>query len=208
MRIREMNEAVQRELRQLEQWFEGRGLSLEGICEPICDDQYHRLGQLSRMKAFVEEYEKTPGRVAMQRRGFAYPPVEPDHDPWSDWERFERWLRHEPLDWSYLEVFGAPPAEEELDEEQLDRELERMLENLASRNVVVSLVDDVPKELVYRYLLEEVEGRFEILDESAMLVIDGCSGYCPTCFQQRWCDMAEVLFEPERTSDSAAEVMS
>lgn len=179
---------AKQQIRHLEAWFERRGLSLENICRPVSPDPCHRARQMQTMQRFVKAYEETPSRDALQKRGFPYPPVEPGFDPDSDWELFERWIGHEPTEWTYTEVFGAPPPSEQLDDKQLGLELDRMLYNLESSHVAVSFEDEAPQRAVYSYLLELLEEPIQFTADGVWTVIDGCSGYCPECFIKEWCD--------------------
>ncbi|MCB0185546.1 MAG: hypothetical protein KDE31_14860, partial [Caldilineaceae bacterium] len=49
---------------------------------------------------------------------------------------------------------------------------------------------ELPLRLLYEHLLEILEEDFDILF-SGMWHIDGCSGYCPGCFQRPWCDFGQ-----------------
>lgn len=189
--------------RALRRWFESRGLPLEEIWTPIgeCLDLENR--QLENLQRWVLMYEKFEDRRALEERGYRYPPIEPDFDPDTDWLRFERWMAGEHLNWRYDKEFGELSKSEGLTEEQLRHEIDEISDNLASRSVIVSFRDGVPLPLVHAYLRQVVEDEeFEIEAPHAFTVLDGCSGYCPACFQRPWCDAGN---EPNWPEDEDAE---
>ncbi len=189
--------------RALRRWFEKHGLPLDVIWTPIgeCVELENR--QLENLQRWVLMYERFEDRKALEERGYRYPPIEPDFDLDTDWVRFERWMHGEPLNWSYIDEFREHPSSEGLTDDQMRRELDEIIENLAGRSVIVSLHDGVPLPLQYAYLKSVVdEEEFEVGPPHAFTVLDGCSGYCPQCFQRPWCEAGN---EPGWPEDEDAE---
>ena len=174
----------------LKQEFERRGLDLSAVWEPTPADPQLENRQLRRLLQWVEAYERCPDRKRLARQGFEFPPVVPDFDPDADWLRFERWGGHNAVEWSFTAEYGALRAEEELSDEELAAELERIEDLLAERNVAVGLNREVPDRIVYKYLKQELEtSTFEFLPKNTHCYLDACNGYCPGCIQRPWCDV-------------------
>lgn len=189
--------------RALRGWFDERGLPLEEIWTPIGECLELENRQLENLQRWVLMYEKFEDRRSLEERGYRYPPIEPDFDPDTDWLRFGRWMNHERLSWKYGEEFGELSNSETLTEDQLRREIDEITENFASRSVIVSLHDGVPLPLVHAYLKGVVDDEdFDIDEPHAFTVLDGCSGYCPACFQRPWCEVGK---EPNWPEDEDAE---
>jgi hypothetical protein len=182
----------------LKQEFERRGLELSAVWEPTPGDPQLEGRQLRRLLRWVEAYERCPDRKRLTRRGFEFPPVIPDFDPDADWLRFERWMGQDAVEWSFTADFGALKPEEDLSDEELETELERIEELLAGRGVVIGLNDAVPDRIVYRYLKRELEtSTFEFLPKNTQCHLDACTGYCPGCVQRPWCDIGQEDTWPE-----------
>jgi hypothetical protein len=173
---------------ELRRAIAAEGLRLEDICEflPLEEPtQRHILAELLR---WVMAWRLCPDRAFLERMGFLYPPVDPGIDPDTDWLRFERWMRGEPLEWTYRQTFGALRDPETMTDAELARELELVLERLASRSVALSIPPEVPDRDLYEYLYRELaSGSFEVCAQGTQTFLTGCSGDCEHCFQQRWC---------------------
>jgi hypothetical protein len=184
--------------RLLKRWFDVRGLRLEHVWVPTAGDPEAENRSLRLLQHWVQEYLACQDQAEMERKGYRYPPIEPDFDPWSDWFRFRRWIEGKPLTWSYVEEFGELPTTEDLSDEQIAQAVDEITDRLETRNVLVMLHSDVPPRLVFGFLRQELEeSRFEVIAPNATTWIDGCSGGCPWCFQRPWCEVGREPGWPE-----------
>jgi len=62
--------------------------------------------------------------------------------------------------------------------------------------VSVSFLEDIPPRLAYSHLLEALDEEFDTL-EAGFWYLDGCTGYCPGCFQRPWCEFGTQSCWPE-----------
>jgi hypothetical protein len=94
--------------------------------------------------------------------------------------------------------YTFPPADQ-LTDEQLADKLDEIAEILDQHEVHIGLVGDVPDRLVYKYLVEDAIPNTETFAEDNTgfnLILDGCDGYCPECFQKEYCDTAKEWDKP------------
>lgn len=120
-----------------------------------------------------------------------FPPISPAISPENDWYRFKEWLHGHPLRTKLREQLlrdYTPQSPEKLTDDEVESEVEKLLDLFADVSVQVELQGELPSRLLYVYLLERLEADFDILVDG-MWHIDGCSGYCPGCFQRPWCDI-------------------
>ncbi len=186
------------ENRRLKRWFDDRGLDLSEVWIPTPGDPEVENRQLRLLQMWVDAYLTFGDRRELEDRGFRYPPIEPDFDPDSDWARFERWIRGEPLSWSYVEQFGPLPEPAGLSDDQLEETLREITNRLERRNVILMIHQGVPPRLVFRFLRRELEEtRFEFLCPTGTFWLDGCDGDCPSCFQRPWCEVGREPGWPE-----------
>lgn len=98
-----------------------------------------------------------------------------------------------PLSCLFSDDFIFEPVDE-IDGCGLKEKLAAIKEVFAANNIELGLADGLPDKLVYKYLTEEVllePAGFPIgPDCPSILVIDGCDGYCPACFQKDHCGMS------------------
>ncbi len=176
-------------------WFTNRGLELDDVWYPVSDSLDQQNRHLEQLQCWVIAYEQCPDRDQLARQGFIYPPLSPGMGPDEDWFRFRRWTTGQPISWRYTDVFGHLPHPSELNEASRQAQIQQIIENLESRQVALSLHDGVPSKLVYAYLRQTLTDEpFELLPHVSTTWLDGCSGYCPDCFQRPWC---EVGMEPD-----------
>jgi hypothetical protein len=179
--VTETNDSLKREFRQ-------RGLDLAGVWVPTPEDPVLENGRLQALLVWVDAYTACPNRKALQKRGFEFPPVDPDCDPDSDWLKFERWMKGLPLDWSYEAEFGGLKDPDTLTDVQVERELERVLGLLETRQVYSGLSEEVPPRVEYACIVKQLkETRFEYVAPGTNCVLTGCSGDCEECLQRPWC---------------------
>ena len=199
------NDVLVQENERIKQRFAELGLELDDVWYPTPDDPARENRTLNLLLRWVRAYRQTPGRSDMERRGYHFPPVSPDCDPDSDWIRFERWMKHEPVTWQAEELVGRLRPADQLTDEEVGAALERVEGILAERGVVVDLCRGIPDRLVYEYLRESLAGsEFEFMGPATTCHLDGCTGYCPDCFQRPWCATGREEAWPEDLEESAA----
>ncbi len=177
----------------LKQAFKQQGLDLNEVMEfsPFDLDLENR--RLENLLDFVQRYHKYGSQQAMEviEGGYAFPPIFPGISPENDWYRFELWLQGLPTRTTMTEqlpkgfVLKRP---EELSDEEIGPALENLAEVLNDLGYRISLREGTPPRLVYENLLEHLGEDFEF-DPGGGWCYDGCSGYCPGCFQRPWCDI-------------------
>lgn len=165
-------------------------LDLAQIWRPTPDNLKLENQQLQHLLDWVRKYDECGSRKAMEAEGYYFPPIDPDIDPDSDWFRFRRWLLGKPI---RKTAKSRLPAElplkpsEELTDDEIMVMLDRLSAGLADIHLSVDLNDGVPPRLIYEHLLEVIEEEFELLGGGTWH-LDGCTGYCPGCFQRPWCE--------------------
>ncbi|WP_456408642.1 hypothetical protein [Caldithrix abyssi] len=89
------------------------------------------------------------------------------------------------------------PPEQTLDDLELKAQYSRLEQLLNAHNIVIDLVEALPLRLAYKFLTEEaLLEKFEFVD-GATLHIDGCSGWCPGCFQADYCSTKDEIWGKE-----------
>ncbi|MDD5705002.1 MAG: hypothetical protein PHR35_03695 [Kiritimatiellae bacterium] len=155
-----------------------------------CDPQW----SLAVIADWLRVWRLTGGdRAEMARRGYHFPPVEPDCDPDQDWLTFERWAAARPLTWRYEEEEGELPPAGTLSEAEVMATFTAITAKLSARGVDVMLAEGTPVRTRYAWLREELLARpIAYLAPDTRLVLDGCGGDCESCFQQSWCDIGAM----------------
>jgi hypothetical protein len=89
------------------------------------------------------------------------------------------------------------PAADSMNDEELTRKLDAMLDILDQNGVVLELQPEVPDRAAYGYLLEELDEVELPLENPAgmTLHLTGCTGGCDDCFQRPWCKTPDELEE-------------
>ncbi len=189
MRSREKSERHENEA--LRSAFRELGLDPLEVWVPP-DDLCVANRQLRHLLRWACAYRQCPDRKQLVLDGFEYPPVEPDLGPENDWFLFERWMRGEPLRWTLrAEMAGRRPADQ-MDDREIVTAVEEIRGLLAARGVSLDLRDGTPARAAYEYLLKTLtEEDFEHTGPGVVTHLDGCSGYCPDCFQRPWCDLGQ-----------------
>lgn len=183
--------------------FERLRLDLPEVMEftPLDVDLENR--RLQNLLDFVDRYQRCGGREAMEAiaGSFVFPPIFPGISPESDWYRFEQWMQGKPVRQKLSEqlsknaVFSKP---EDIGDGAIEAELERLEAAINRANYGISLNEGIPPRLVYAYLYENLGQTFELDEPSGGgWFLDGCSGYCPGCFQRPWCPSGEGSCWPE-----------
>ena len=184
MKTLQANDTAAREDERVRAAFAALGLDPE----PLCPAGTGTAKQRRALLEWAHAWRACPDRRELEAKGYREPPVEPAFDPESDWARFECWMRGKPLVWNYVREFG--PLAEMVDDAAVEAEIERVLQRLEERGIVLDLMDDVPARLVYDYLRRELaETAFEVTAPGTRQHM-GCSDDCARCFQRAWCDLA------------------
>jgi 5S rRNA maturation endonuclease (ribonuclease M5) len=85
------------------------------------------------------------------------------------------------------------PKVEKMSPEELERKLEEILTILEDNRVDVSLTENLPDNLIYNFIIENViPAEVTVSPLSAGFeVFDGCRGDCEECFQKDYCETAK-----------------
>ncbi len=188
------------EMTRLKSEFIRRGLDPEAVWEPLGEDPEVHLRQLRKLLDWVEVYETHRDRETLEEMGYLYPPVHPCIDPESDWLRFERWMAGEPVTHTlrqHLPEDAAFPPAEKLSDEDISAKIEILTEGLEKMSCQLVTNPDIPPRLTYAYLREYLDKPMELLGPG-MWNLDGCTGYCPECFQRPWCETGgEIVWQED-----------
>ncbi|NIR52756.1 hypothetical protein GWO43_29470 [candidate division KSB1 bacterium] len=194
------------ENQSLKDEFKMRNLDLSQVFCETPDNLQRENNVLRNLLDWVQKYSECRDRKEMEAAGYDFPPIDPGISPDNDWHRFELWMQGKPLRKRLKDRLPPgfiPTPPDELTDDELLLELEKLIEMLAEIHVAVDLVNDVPPRLLYEYLLESLEDEFDVIAEG-FWHLDGCSGYCPGCFQRPWCEVGNASCWPE---DEEAEKM-
>jgi len=139
---------------------------------------------------WVQRYSECKNREAMEIEGYEFPPIEPGISPDDDWYRFQCWIERQPLcnklkDQLSPAIFPQNP--DDLSDREVYAEWKKLIDELSKIKIIVEFRKEVPVRLKYLYLLKSLEEDYEIIYTGAWH-LDGCSGYCPGCFQRPWCE--------------------
>ncbi len=90
------------------------------------------------------------------------------------------------------------PPENELTDEEVEKEFERLISELAKNHIIYGLPEELPKRVAYKYLTEEIlDDTVKIPGFGGNWHIDGCSGWCPNCFVVDYCETVYEIWSPE-----------
>ena len=182
---------------RLQQEFTQLGLDLRQIWQPTPAEPMVEVSQLRDLLEWVQAYRTDPDRIQMLSQGFTSPPILPEIDEESDWLRFELWMDGKPLTWTYGEEFGEMPDPENLSDKQLWATFVSIRTQLATRQVWIDIMGDVPPRLLYHLVRTELADREFWRTAPGTVNRIGCSAYCPGCVQRPWCAMGRVETWPE-----------
>ena len=177
------------ENKSLKKELEIRNLDLSQIFCPSPDDLELENRQLRHLLDWVQKYSECHDREKMEAEGYKFPPIDPCITPENDWYLFERWMNGLPVRSKLKEQLPQKfvlKKTEELSDEEILIELEKLSEALEGAGNSIGLNDGIPARLVYNYLLETLEEENEFFIDGGW-THDGCTGYCPDCFQRPWC---------------------
>jgi hypothetical protein len=187
----------QRNLKLLKE-FQSLGLDIKEVMKFSALDLDLENRRLENLLDFIQRYRKCGSdQKAMEliSGNYEFPPIYPGIEPESDWYRFELWLEGKPTRLTLAEQmpqtikFKKP---EELSDEELPAALEQLCEAIENTGTGLSL-NDIPDRLLYTYLIDRLGDTFELSNPKGFggWNIDGCSGYCPGCFQRPWCESGQ-----------------
>lgn len=158
--------------------------------------------RLESLLDFVRQYQQYGSQKAMEvvAGRYLFPPIFPGISPESDWYRFEQWMRGLPVRQKLSEQLPKTlllRKPEEISEEEIEAEFEKLVNALEVAGYGLCLNDDIPARLQYAFLYEELGETFELHEKGGGWFFDGCSGFCPGCFQRPWCSTGESSYWPE-----------
>ena len=182
----------------LKESFKNLNLDLEEVMEFTPDDLNLENGRLHHLLDFIEKYRLYGSKEAMESvlGPYLYPPIFPGIDPWSDWYRFELWLEGKPTRLSIRAQLPAAlhlPKPEEVRAEELETILVQLKSAMLDAGFDCLFQDDIPAPLIYQYLYEQLDEVYELDYGGGFWNLDGCSGWCPGCFQRPWCEFGQQL---------------
>ncbi|MCB1069671.1 MAG: hypothetical protein KDL31_04900 [Kiritimatiellae bacterium] len=147
---------------------------------------------LRALEQWVAAYWALESRKEMEAHGYEFPPVQPDIDPDTDWLRFERWLKREPLNWDLKEEAGQSRLSDCLSDDAVARNWDYFLSRLEEQSVSVDYPEEAPLRIRHDELIRMLrETEFEITGSETTTHITGCEGDCESCAFCTWCDLAE-----------------
>ena len=183
----------------LKKEFALRNLSLYEIFTPTPDALERENYVLKNLLDWVQKYSECHDRKKMEAEGYEFPPIDFCITPENDWYIFERWMNGLPVRSKYKDLLPknyVMKNPEELNDEEILIELQKLTDALEELGSSIGLNEGIPARLVYAYLLETLEEENEMLIDGGW-TNDGCSGYCPDCFQRPWCKSGGQLCWPE-----------
>lgn len=173
--------------------FKKMNLNLDAIFQYTPRDLALENRRMENLLKFVEKFRECQSWEVMDLIGMPFPPVHPGISPESDQHRFELWLAGKPTSQTITkqlaDTFQIKPLAE-IPPEKLPKELENLAEAMSKKGYYIGLNDGIPDELVYEEVFDWIGEDHLMMDGSGLgrCVFDGCSGYCPGCFQRPWCD--------------------
>ena len=175
------------ENQNLKKEFARRNLELAQVWDPTPGDLELENEQLLSLLDWVVRYEECHSRTKMEKRDYDFPPISFCIDPDSDWLRFERWMAGKKirgkLEQQLPETY-KPKNPNDLKDDEIDEELQRLNAFLEKRHFTVDYIDKgIPPRLVYENLLDTLGDEFEQI-AGGFWHLDGCTGTCPDCFQR------------------------
>ena len=179
--------------------FAIRNLDLVHVFQATPDDLELENRRLRNLLDWVNKYSSCRSRKKMEADGYLYPPIDPDFSPDNDWFLFTRWMKGLPV---RLSVFAQltpqyiPKNPYVLNDGEIAHELKYLHNILYDIRICVDFNKDLPPRLAYEYLMEMLREEFDLMIEG-FSHIDGCSGYCPDCFQRPWCETGTRSCWPE-----------
>lgn len=187
-----MNQSINEllENNSLRKEFELRNLDLSQVFIPTPDDLERENRFLKHFLDWVQKYSELGSRKKMEEEGYEFPPIEPGISPENDWYVFEQWVNGISIRKKIKELLPKNyilKNPEQLNDEEILNEVKKLTKFLEESNISVGLVNELPIRLLYTYLLETMEEEHEMLIDGVW-TFDGCSGYCPACFQRPWCE--------------------
>lgn len=173
--------------------FRKMDLDLEAIFQYTPRDLALENRRMESLLKFVEKFEECQSWEVMELIDMPFPPVHPCISPESDRHRFELWLAGKPTIQNLTEQLGntfhIKPLEE-IPPAAIEEELEKLTKALATKGHYIGLRDGIPPELVYKEVLAWIGKDHIVMGGGGYggWTFDGCTGYCPGCFQRPWCD--------------------
>lgn len=173
----------------LKKEFEIRNLDLSQIFTLTPENLEYENEKLNYLLEWVQKYEGCRNRKKMENEGYEFPPIDFGISPDNDWYIFEKWINGLPIRKSTKEFLSQGfnlINPDDLTDDEIESELKKLMGKFEDSEISIALNGEIPARLVYNYLIETMNEEFEMLLEGSW-TLDGCSGYCPGCFQRPWC---------------------
>ncbi|HSR17766.1 MAG TPA: hypothetical protein VLM39_06695, partial [Ignavibacteriaceae bacterium] len=185
------NESLKRE-------FAFRNLDLSQVFTPAPNELEYENRRLKYLLEWVEKYNELGNRKKMEAEGYEFPPVG-FISPNNDWYIFERWINGLPVREKHKDqitqnyILKNP---DDLGEDEIIYETQELVQAFEASGTAIAFNHEVSARLVYEHLLETLDEENELIVEGGW-TIDGCTGYCPECFQRPWCNQGNSSFWKE-----------
>lgn len=177
------------ENKSLKMEFGLRNLDLSEVFCATPNDLALENRRLKTLLEWVQKYSECRTRKVMEAEGYKFPPIDPGISPEEDWYIFERWIYNIPTRSTLKEQLPRTytlKKPELLTDEGMQVEIRKLIDAIEKSGYSIGLNEGIPVRLVYSYLLETLGEEFNLMIEGGW-ILDGCSGYCPECFQRPWC---------------------
>ena len=185
---------------RLKKEFALRNLPLEEITEFAPYNLELENRRLQNLLLWVDKYEEVGSREAMELIGMEFPPVLPGLSPDADWYKFTAWLDGKELFATIESRFSndyKPLPAEEISEENIAQELEKLLHALYNVGLKTGYVDGLPARIEYAMLMDYIKDKHDVLGSGKAAfggwTFDGCSGTCIICVQRPWCASGQEM---------------
>ena len=178
------------ENRSLKNEFAMRNLDLSQVSVPESDNLERENRILRDLLDWVQKYSECGDRRKMEAEGYDFPPIEPGISLENDWYVFERWMAGKPVRKKLKEQLYphfVTKSPERMNDEEISIEMRKLTERLADIRIIIEFKEGIPPRLAYMQLLEALDEQWEMINDG-LWHLDGCTGYCPGCFQRPWCE--------------------
>lgn len=100
------------------------------------------------------------------------------------------------------------PAASSMSREELSRKIGEIARILSMHNVEFGFANDLPDEVLYKYLVEECIPHDSVsatVSEGFTWYLDGCDCGCDECFQNQYCATTKELLEMDNDTTPLTE---
>ncbi len=146
------------------------------------------------MRAVERELENRQIESELEEKGYTFSKLEEmDADAENEFlkqmQEFEDWQNSPQITIRSLFPPNATfPSAEELSEEELKYKIAYIRKTLSEHNIEFGFARDLPDNILYTHLIDECfEDCVGTSGAGFTWFLDGCTGGCEECFQQKYC---------------------